>query len=154
MHFMNPPFACRRWNLEFIAVVLTWAVTWLLSATNGMQGLRRTLGSAPLNINEVHAVLQLLRYICQHKDPDLLQLLGRMHAADAVLVPAADSRLVPTSACVHTLTCPPHLLSRSSPLHAPAQLKGPHCSLLHPFSFLLSTMSKSDFECMMLYNPK
>ncbi|BDA44284.1 probable Sacsin [Coccomyxa sp. Obi] len=81
---------------------------------NFLQGLRRTLGSAPLNINEVRAVLRLLRYICQHKDPELLRLLSRMRAADAVLVPAADSRLVPASACVHTLTCPPHLLSRAA----------------------------------------
>ncbi len=76
------------------------------------QGLRRTLGSAPLNINEVRAVLRLLRYICKHKDPELLRLLRRAQAADGVLVPAADSRLVPASACAHTLTCRPHLLSR------------------------------------------
>ena len=81
------------------------------------QGLRRTLGSAPLNINEVRAVLRLLRYICQHKDPQLLALLRSAGAADAVPVPAADSRLVSASACVHTLTCPPHLLSRFDRIH-------------------------------------
>jgi hypothetical protein len=60
----------------------------------------------------VRAVLRLLRYICQHKDPQLLALLHRAQAADAVLVPAADSRPISTGACVHTLSCPPHLLSR------------------------------------------
>ncbi len=120
----------------FIYVSKIWGVTGPLTASNDIQGLRRTLGSAPLNINEVRAVLRLLRYICQLKDLELLRLLDRMRAADAVLVPAADSRLVPTSACVHTLTCPPHLLSRCTPLHSRAQSVGPHCCSAH-LSFLL-----------------
>lgn len=72
------------------------------------------LGSDPLNINEARAVLRLLRYICSHKDPELLSLLKRARAANQILVLAADSRLVPASDCVHTATCPPHLLSRRS----------------------------------------
>ena len=77
-----------------------------------LQGLRGSLGSAPLNINEVRAVLRLLRYVANATDPDLGRSLQRARASGAVAVPAADSRLVPAASCVHALSCPLQLLRR------------------------------------------
>jgi hypothetical protein len=76
-----------------------------------MQGLRGGLGADPLNINELRAVLRLLRYIHAATDPDLAKALARARPGD-IAVPAADSRLVPAADCVHVLTCPPRLLRR------------------------------------------
>ena len=77
-----------------------------------LQGLRGSLGTAPLNINEVRAVLRLLRYTCDATDPDLGRSMQRARASGDIAVPAADSRLVPTAVCVHALSCPLQLLRR------------------------------------------
>ena len=81
-----------------------------------MQGVRDTVGSGPFNINELLAVVRLLRYVCSHKEAELARLVKRAHARGQVMVPDSGCCLVPTSACVHAHTCPPQLLARYRPL--------------------------------------
>ena len=83
-----------------------------------MQGVKDTIGSGPFNINELLAMLRLLRYVCSHKDAELARLVKRAHARGQVIVPDSGCCLVPTSACVHAHTCPPQLLARYCPLCA------------------------------------
>lgn len=75
-----------------------------------LQGLRGSLGADSLNINELRAVLRLLRYARSATDADLARALAR--GRSQVCVPAADSRLVPAAECVHVLTAPRRLLRR------------------------------------------
>ena len=77
-----------------------------------MQGVKGTIGTGPFNINELLAMLRLLRYVCSHKDAELARLVKRAHARGQVMVPDSGCCLVPTSACVHAHTCPPQLLAR------------------------------------------
>ena len=77
-----------------------------------VQGVKDTIGSGPFNINELLAMLRLLRYVCSHKDAELARLVKRAHARGQVMVPDSGCCLVPTSACIHAHTCPPQLLAR------------------------------------------
>ena len=79
-----------------------------------VQRVKETVGSGPFNVNELLAVLRLLRYVCSHKDAELARLVKRAHARGQIRVPNSDCCLVATSACVHTHTCPPQLLARST----------------------------------------
>ena len=63
-------------------------------------------------MNELLAVLRLLRYVCSHKDAELARLVKRAHARGQIAVPDSECCLVPTSACVHSHNCPPQLLAR------------------------------------------
>lgn len=78
-----------------------------------VQGIKDTIGSGAYNVNELLAVLRLLRYVCSHKDAELARLVKRAHARGQVMVPDTGCCLVATSACVHTHGCPPQLLARS-----------------------------------------
>ena len=80
---------------------------------NLTQGVRETIGSGPFNVNELLAMLRLLRYVCSHKDAELARLVKRAHARAQIMVPDSDCCLVATSACIHTHNCPPQLLARS-----------------------------------------
>lgn len=77
------------------------------------QGMKETIGMGPFNVNELLAMLRLLRYVCSHKDAELMRLVKRAHARGQILVPNSDCCLVATSACVRTHSCPPQLLARS-----------------------------------------
>ena len=80
---------------------------------NYEQGVKDTVGTGPFNVNELLAMLRLLRYVCSHKDAELARLVKRAHASGQIMVPDSDCCLVATSACVHTHGCPPQLLARS-----------------------------------------
>ena len=71
------------------------------------------MGTGPFNVNELLAMLRLLRYVCSHKDAELARFVKRAHASGQIMVPDSDCCLVATSACVHTHGCPPQLLARS-----------------------------------------
>lgn len=63
-------------------------------------------------MNELLAVLRLLRYVCSHKDAELARLVKRAHARGQIAVPDSDCCLVPTSECLHSHNCPPQLHAR------------------------------------------
>ena len=79
-----------------------------------MQGVKETIGSGPFNVNELLAMLRLLRYVCSHKDAELARLVKRAHGRGQIMVPDSYCCLVATSACVHTHKCPSQLLARSA----------------------------------------
>ena len=83
-----------------------------------VQGVKDTIGTGPFNINELLAVLRLLRYVCSHRDAELARLVKRAHARSQIMVPDSGCCLVPTSACAHAHTCPPQLLARYRTLFA------------------------------------
>ena len=97
------------------------------SCANSMQGVKDTIGSGRFNVNELLAMLRLLRYVCSHRDAELVRLGKRAQARGQVMVPDSDCCLVPTSACVHTHNCPPQLLARSA-THPAHRCKG-HVSI-------------------------